>query len=132
MIVKKNDVSAAKAAPLPDGGKRELERTGGMREPAEEKGCYELIPPIMLHRLALHYERGANKYANRNWEKGLKDSRCFSSTIRHLYRWLAGDRTEDHLAAAIWNIAALMHYETYQPDEPERDLKMPWQRREWP
>lgn len=112
---------------LNDRGKREAFKGGGLREPSAGKGRFDLISPVMLIRLAQHYENGADKYETRNWEKGLPMSRCFDSCIRHLYRWLEGDSSEDHLAAAIWNIAALMHYEKYLPkDSPFRDINMPW------
>ena len=112
---------------LNDGGNREHFRDGGMREPSSGKGRFDLLSPVMMIRLAQHYENGADKYEIRNWEKGLPMSRCFDSCIRHLYRWLEGDNSEDHLAAAIWNIAAIMHYEKYLPeDSPFRDINMPW------
>jgi len=40
----------------------------------------------------------------RNWEKGLLLSRFLDSTLRHLFQFMAGERSEDHLAAAAWNI----------------------------
>ena len=87
-----------------------------MREPDEERGYYELLPPEPIRRLAVHYERGAKKYAPRNWEKGLPWSRCIRSLLRHAFQWLAGDRSEDHLAAVCWNAFALMEYEKSYPD----------------
>ena len=33
------------------------------------------------------------------------------SAIRHLQRYMMGERDEDHLAAARWNIGAIMHME---------------------
>jgi len=33
-----------------------------------------------------------------------------------MYLWLQGDRTEDHLAHAAWNIFALMHFEETRPE----------------
>lgn len=112
---------------LNDGGNREHFADGGMREPSSGKGRFDLLSPVMMIRLAQHYENGAAKYETRNWEKGLPMSRCFDSCIRHLYRWLEGDNSEDHLAAAIWNIAALMHYEKYLPEDSSfRDIDMPW------
>ena len=82
-----------------------------------------------LMRLAKHYERGAYKYDQRNWEKGLSSSRCFDSAIRHMVRQIAGDRTEDHLAAAIWNLMGIKHYlyfEYYKDIPGVLDLDMPW------
>jgi hypothetical protein len=69
------------------------------------------MSPFVLHRDAVHLELGATKYGERNWEKGQPLSRYLDSAMRHLNRYLSGDRDEDHLAAARWNIGALMHTE---------------------
>jgi hypothetical protein len=69
------------------------------------------MSPFVLERDARHLEFGAKKYGERNWEKGQPMSRYIDSALRHLYRYLAGYRDEDHLAAARWNIGALMHTE---------------------
>lgn len=82
-----------------------------------------------LMRLARHYENGAAKYDPRNWEKGLSSARCFDSGIRHMVRYIDGDRSEDHLAAAIWNLVGIKHYLMfgyYDTIEGVNDLVMPW------
>lgn len=104
-------------ASLPDSGTREKFNTGAVRDVQVGKGRFDLISPEALMRLAVHYENGAKKYDDRNWEKGIPISRCFSSAVRHLFKWLAGSREEDHLAAAAWNIFAIMHYEKYNPEQ---------------
>jgi len=92
--------------------------TGALREPSTGKGAYELISPFALERIAIWYELGARKYADRNWEKGIPFNRLIQSAIRHLIRWMKGDREEDHLAAVCWNVMAMMHFEgTGQADE---------------
>lgn len=96
---------------LRDSGEREQYESGAMREPASGRGRYDLLPPYPLERLAKHYENGAVKYADRNWEKGLPTGRCMDSAIRHLFQYLDGDNVEDHLAAAVWNLFAIMHFE---------------------
>jgi len=101
---------------LEDSGERQQFETGAIRDPAAGKGRYDLISPIALRRLALHYEAGAAKYSDRNWEKGIPASRCFSSAVRHLFRWIAGGKTEDHLSAAVWNIFCIMHYQETRPE----------------
>ena len=93
-----------------DSGERQEFATGSVRDPGTGKGRYDLISPIGLRRLARHYENGARKYTDRNWEKGMPVSRCLDSAIRHLYSYLGGSRDEDHLAAAAWNAFAAMHY----------------------
>jgi len=101
---------------LPDSGKRENFKTGAVRDIQEGKGRFDLISPAALTRLAIHYENGSRKYDDRNWEKGIPASRCFSSAVRHLFKWIAGLNDEDHLAAAAWNIFAIMHFEENKPE----------------
>ena len=101
---------------LRDSGKREEMETGAQREPQDERGRYDLITPHALRRLAILYEKGSKKYSDRNWEKGIPASRMFSSAVRHLFQWIAGNRDEDHLAAAAWNIFCIMHYEEVLPN----------------
>ncbi len=97
-------------------GKREEFDTGSKRDSREGKGRFDLISPIALRRLAGVYERGATKYGDRNWEKGQKMSRILDSALRHLNEYKEGWRDEDHLAQAMWNVAALIHFEELRPD----------------
>ena len=57
--------------------------------------------------LAKHFEKGAIKYAARNWEKGINLSRYWDSAYRHLTQYLREDKDEPHLVAAAWNVACL-------------------------
>jgi hypothetical protein len=86
-----------------DSGVREDFGTGSVRDTRDGKGRYDLIPPDGLKRLAVHFQNGAKKYGDRNWEIGQPLSRYCDSGIRHFLAYLAGDRSEDHLAAAMWN-----------------------------
>lgn len=94
-----------------DSGVREEFETGSRRDTREGKGRYDLITPIGLARLARHYENGAKKYGDRNWEKGQPLTRYLDSALRHIFAFLGGDRSEDHMAAAAWNVMAEMHTE---------------------
>ncbi len=94
-----------------DSGMRETFDTGSKRDTRAGKGRFDLIAPHALKRLAQHYENGAVKYGDRNWEKGQPVSRYLDSAIRHLYDYLAGDRSEDHLAAVAWNAMAAIETE---------------------
>ena len=87
-----------------------------VREPDFGKGRYDLISPFALRRMALHYENGAAKYADRNWEKGMNFSRYVNSAIRHMWKYVMGMTDEDHLAAAAWNIFAIMHHQELGED----------------
>jgi len=94
-----------------DSGKRQEFATGSKRDTSEGKGRYDLITPLGLARLAKHYENGSRKYGDRNWELGQPICRYLDSAIRHIYKHLEGDRSEDHLAAGAWNLLGAIHTE---------------------
>jgi len=94
-----------------DSGERRAFGTGSVRDTRTGKGRFDLISPIALKRLALHYEAGAKKYGDRNWEKGQPLSVFLDSALRHLNCFLAGQRDEDHMTAVAWNAFALVHTE---------------------
>lgn len=102
-----------------DGQERETyaEGMGAQREKAVGKGRYDLIPVFATRRLAGWYELGAGKYGDRNWEKGIPYSRCVDSAKRHLDKFIMGMRDEDHLAAAVWNLMAIMDYQERSMNE---------------
>lgn len=96
-----------------DSGRRDEFGSGCRRDTQDGKPRYELVPVRPLTRLAELYARGAVKYGEHNWQKGMPFMRVFASLLRHAYQWLAGDRTEDHLAAVAWNAFSLMAYEEW-------------------
>lgn len=94
-----------------DSGQREHFTSGAVRDTQEGKTRYDLISPYALRRIGDHMTKGALKYGERNWEKGMPRSRFIASALRHLYKWIMGSREEDHLAAVCFNIMAIMHFE---------------------
>jgi hypothetical protein len=96
---------------IKDSGVRQDFPSGSVRDIQKGKGRYDLISPVFMRRLAVHTEGGAAKYGERNWEKGIPNSRYFDSAVRHLINYQAGFRDEDHLAAAAWNIMCIIHNE---------------------
>lgn len=93
---------------LPDSGSRQIFASGSVRDTQENKGRYDLLPFCALERIAIHTELGANKYGDRNWEKGQPISRYLNSAIRHIFKYCMGRTDEDHLAAACWNLMSAM------------------------
>jgi hypothetical protein len=87
-----------------DSGERQLFSTGSVRDTHDGKGRFDLIPFYPLFRLARHYENGAVKYGDRNWQKGQPLSRYLDSAARHIWRLIDGAVEEDHAAAAAWNL----------------------------
>lgn len=81
----------------------------------------------MFLELARHFEDGAKKYGERNWEKGLPIHCYIDSAARHYLKWLRGDKDEPHDRAFVWNIVCciwtMMH-------KPEMDDLPKWEEKE--
>ena len=105
---------------IPDSGEKQKFQTGAQRDTPKGKGRFDLIPAYALKRVAKHYEKGAEKYGENNWRKGIPLRRFLDSAIRHCYSFLSGDRKEDHMAAAVWNLLNLIETEwmTWEGDLP--------------
>ena len=88
----------------------------GAKREARRLPRYDLIPPDALGRLAMIYTEGAEKYGERNWEKGIPFSNLYNHAMEHIRRWLEGDNSEDQLAKAAWGLFAMMHFEQHRPE----------------
>lgn len=89
---------------IKDSGERSIFTSGAQRDLQSGKGRFDLIPDAALWELAKHYERGALKYSDRNWEKGMPMSRFIDSASRHLAEFKMGLVDEPHLVSALWNL----------------------------
>lgn len=94
-----------------DSGERVEFATGSRRDTDKGKPRYDLIPLRALRRWADLMARGAEKYGERNWEKGQSMARIQSSALRHLIQYMEGQTDEDHLAATLFNVGALIDHE---------------------
>lgn len=83
--------------------------TGAVRSADCEQTRYDLISPIGLERLARTYAEGAEKFGAFNWENGMPVNDLLNHAIAHVYKFLGGDRSEDHLAHAAWNLLGAIH-----------------------
>lgn len=67
----------------------------------------------IVTRLAILYTNGAQVHGKWNWasvsNQEVIDS-CIQSAERHLYKWVALETDEDHLAALIWNLYAIEYH----------------------
>ena len=80
------------------------------------KTPWHLMPPDALNQIAQVLEFGANKYGDRNWEKGMHWSRPFSALMRRMWAWWRGENRDpetglSHLAHAGCCILFLLSYE---------------------
>jgi hypothetical protein len=103
-------------AKVKDSGTRQEYETGARRDNPENKGRMDLVPAHAILRLSRWYEWGAMKYGDNNWQKGMPISRYLDAALRHTFKYLAGCNDEDHLAAAAWNILAVMDHEARIPE----------------
>ena len=64
---------------------------------------YENIETMLLE-VAHHFEEGAKKYGENNWQKGLPKWCYMNSAIRHYLKHIRGDKDEPHDRAFVWNV----------------------------
>ena len=83
--------------------------TGAVRGSQKGKGRYDLISTFAMRRLAGVLERGAARYGDRNWEKGIDTMRHIDSLKRHLDQYIENQDDEDHLAHMLANAMMLIH-----------------------
>lgn len=96
-------------------GKLRKFSTGAVRDTATKKPMIHLISPFFMRDLGEHLryacqDRKPEPYPMRNWEQGMPFSETLGSGLRHLMAELAGDKTEDHIAALGFCAMCLAHY----------------------
>jgi hypothetical protein len=91
----------------------------------------DLVPVKPLWLLAELYGRGALKYTERNWERGIKFSALYGAMLRHALTFWSGESydPEDgqhHLASVAWMAFALMELEETHSelDDRPREIKL--------
>lgn len=69
-------------------------------------GCdtYQANVCTMFLEVAKHFEEGAKKYGENNWQKGIPVKCYIDSAVRHYLKWLRGDKDEPHDRAFVWNL----------------------------
>ena len=70
----------------------------------------------MFLEVAIQYEEGAKKYAERNWEKGQPLHVYIDSAVRHYLKHLRGDTDEPHDRAFVWNILCAIWTHRNKPE----------------
>lgn len=78
---------------------------------------YESSTSTMLLEVAKHFEEGAKKYGENNWQKGIPVNCYIDSAIRHYLKWLRGDKDEPHDRAFVWNIMCCIWEVDYRGKE---------------
>lgn len=70
----------------------------------------------MLLETAMHFEEGAKKYGEYNWQKGIPVRSYIDSSVRHLLKWMRGDTDERHDRAFVWNILCAVWTCLHKPE----------------
>lgn len=68
-----------------------------------------------LLEVSKHFEEGAAKYGEHNWQKGIPESSYIDSAVRHYLKWQRGDDDERHDRAFVWNIMCLIWTHEHAP-----------------
>lgn len=58
----------------------------------------------MCLEVAKHFEEGAKKYGESNWQLGIPPKCYVDSAVRHYIKWRRGDKDERHDRAFCWNL----------------------------
>ena len=100
---------------------------GGGKKFDDGKARYELMPPEALEALAQLYTAGAQKYGDRNWERGMSWGRLFGALMRHAWLWFRGESYDPetkahHMIAVAWNAVGLYVFETRKVGTDDRNL----------
>lgn len=91
----------------------------------EGKTRHDLVPAFAQEQYARVLTKGAEKYAERNWEKGMKWSKVLSSLERHLQAIKRGEDYDKetgllHSAHVMCNAAFLTEYYKIHPHGDDR------------
>lgn len=84
-----------------------------------------LVPSVIYRELAARYGLGAQKYAERNWEKGYDWSLSFSALCRHYWARIGGEiideeTGQDHFVAVLWHLVCLAWFVENRPEFDDR------------
>lgn len=99
----------------------------------EGKTRHDLVPQFAQEQYARVLTKGAEKYAERNWERGMKWSKVLASMKRHILAFESGEDYDKetgllHMAHVMCNAGFLAEYYKIYPqgdDRPHNYLKTP-------
>ena len=72
--------------------------------------------PAMALEVSKHFEDGAKKYGENNWQKGIPTHCYIDSAVRHYLKWLRGDKDEPHDRAFVWNLLCCIWTCEHKPE----------------
>lgn len=79
-------------------------------------GANKWDPQTLCLEVSKHFEEGAKKYGERNWEKGIPVHCYIDSAVRHYLKFLRGDKDEPHDRAFCWNLICAIWTCKHKPE----------------
>lgn len=73
-------------------------------------------PYTIILDVAKHFEEGAKKYGEHNWQKGIPTHCYVDSAVRHYLKCSRGDTDEPHDRAFVWNILCCIWTCIHKPE----------------
>lgn len=85
--------------------------TGGRKQKKPDR--WDLLPWDAIEELAVLYGKGAEKYDERNWERGLDFNWSYRAMINHAQQWWMGEDDDpemgvSHLACVMFHAAGML------------------------
>lgn len=77
---------------------------------------YNLSSNDVFLEVSKHFEAGAKKYGEYNWQKGIPTHCYIDSAVRHYLKHLRGDKDEPHDRAFVWNILCCIWTCEHKPE----------------
>ena len=72
--------------------------------------------PNCILEVSMHYKQGAEKYGERNWEKGIPLHSYIDSGVRHFLKHIDGQTDERHDRAFVWNMLGAIWTMEHKPE----------------
>ena len=73
-----------------------------------EENTLQMNLADMFLEVSKHFEEGAKKYGESNWQRGIPTKHYIDSAVRHYLKHLRGDQDEPHDRAFVWNLMCCM------------------------
>ncbi len=70
----------------------------------------------MILDVSVHFEDGAVKYGENNWQKGIPVHCYIDSAVRHYLKYIRGDEDEPHERAFVWNLLCCIWTVKHKPE----------------
>lgn len=73
----------------------------------------DLISKEFVFAIGKTLAEGGKKYGEHNWKKGMPKSSVMNHILHHLFKYVEGDISEEHLAHAACGIMFQIHYDAH-------------------